>query len=166
VGFKLEQRINFHLPTPKFSSQENLTVPAADGMRNLRQTRLGTTSRSILQLLIVSTDKFREGLWGGQGHANEVLTQTGEDDLAEQALGAFSNLAKATAVDRGVVAQLTEANSRLAKQLEDNTTALKEVKALLKKSERNVHTVGTRNGHLAALSHPHRIIIAGLMVTK
>jgi hypothetical protein len=36
-------------------------------------------------------------------------------------------------VDRGVVAQLTESNSRLAKQLEDNATALKEVKALLKK---------------------------------
>jgi hypothetical protein len=36
-------------------------------------------------------------------------------------------------VDLGVVAQLTESNSRLAKQLEDNATALKEVKALLKK---------------------------------
>jgi hypothetical protein len=41
-------------------------------------------------------------------------------------------------VDRGVVAQLSEANSRLAKQLEDNATALKEIKALLKK-ERAEH---------------------------
>jgi hypothetical protein len=53
--------------------------------------------------------------------------------LAEQALGAFANLATATPVDRNVVAQFTEANFRLAKQLEDNATSLKEVKALLKK---------------------------------
>jgi hypothetical protein len=48
-------------------------------------------------------------------------------------LGDFANLATPTAVDRNVVAQLTEANSRLAKQLEDNATSLKEVNALLKK---------------------------------
>jgi hypothetical protein len=48
-------------------------------------------------------------------------------------LGAFENLATATAVDRSVVAQLTEANSRLAKQLEYDATALTEVNALLKK---------------------------------
>jgi hypothetical protein len=53
--------------------------------------------------------------------------------LAEQALGAVANLATATAFDLNVVAQLTEANPRLAKQLEDNATSLKEVKALLKK---------------------------------
>jgi hypothetical protein len=51
-----------------------------------------------------------------------------EDDLVEQALGAFENLATATAVDRGVVAQLTESNSRLVNQLEYNALALKEVK--------------------------------------
>jgi hypothetical protein len=48
----------------KKSSQENSTVPATYGMKNLRPTRLGTTSRSILQLLIVSTDRFREKQWG------------------------------------------------------------------------------------------------------
>jgi phage shock protein A len=63
---------------------------------------------------------------------NAAVAQS-EDDLAEQALGAFENLATVTDVDRGVVAQLTEANSPLEKQLEDNATALKEVKALLKK---------------------------------
>jgi hypothetical protein len=36
-------------------------------------------------------------------------------------------------VDRAVVAQITESNSRLAKQLEDDPKALKEVNALLKK---------------------------------
>jgi hypothetical protein len=70
---------------------------------------------------------------GAQAFANSAATQASEDDLAEQALGAFDNLATATAVDRNVVAQLTEANPRLAKQLEDNATSLKEVKALLKK---------------------------------
>jgi hypothetical protein len=70
---------------------------------------------------------------GAQALANYAVTQASEDDLTEQALGAFANLATATAVDRNVVAQLTEANSRLAKQLEDNATSLKEVKALLKK---------------------------------
>jgi phage shock protein A len=70
---------------------------------------------------------------GAQGFANAAVTQASTYDLAEQALGAFANLATATAVDRNVVAQLTEANSRLAKQLEDNATSLKEVKALLKK---------------------------------
>jgi hypothetical protein len=69
---------------------------------------------------------------GAQGYANADVAQP-EDDLAEQALGAFTNLATATAVDRGVVAQLTEATSRLKKQLEDNATALKVIKAFLKK---------------------------------
>jgi phage shock protein A len=70
---------------------------------------------------------------GAQGFSNAAVTQAREDDLAEQALGAFANLATATAVDRNVVAQLTESDSRLAKQLEDNATSLKEVDALLKK---------------------------------
>jgi hypothetical protein len=69
---------------------------------------------------------------GTQGYANAAVAQP-EDDLADQALGAFFNLSIATAVNRGVVAQLTDANSHLAKQLEDNATALKEIKALLKK---------------------------------
>jgi hypothetical protein len=56
-----------------------------------------------------------------------------EDYLVEQALGAFANLETATAVERGAVAQLTEDNSHLGKQLEGNATALKEFKALLKK---------------------------------
>jgi hypothetical protein len=70
---------------------------------------------------------------GPQGFFNAAVTQASEDDLEEQALGAFANLTTATAVDRNVVAQLTESNSCLAKQLEDYATSLKEVKALLKK---------------------------------
>jgi hypothetical protein len=40
-----------------------------------------------------------------------------DEDLAGAAIHAFSNLTTATAVDRGIVATLTEANSRLTKQL-------------------------------------------------
>jgi hypothetical protein len=47
----------------KNSSQENSTVPAVDGMKNLRPTRLGTISRFILRLLVASIDKCRERLW-------------------------------------------------------------------------------------------------------
>jgi hypothetical protein len=42
-------------------------------------------------------------------------------------------MATATAADRGVVAALTQANSRLAKQLEDNSAKLRGLKALLNK---------------------------------
>jgi hypothetical protein len=87
--------------------------------------------------------------------------------LAEQALGAFANLATATAVDRNVVAQLTEAKSRLAKQLEDNATSLKEVNALLKK-ERAERASGGNTDHLPLVDHspPPPITIAGHMDTK
>jgi hypothetical protein len=45
--------------------------------------------------------------------ANATMTQN-EDQMAEATLGALANLATATAADRGVVAALTQANSRLA----------------------------------------------------
>jgi hypothetical protein len=48
-------------------------------------------------------------------------------------IGALANLATSTATNRGVVATLTESNPRLAKQLEDNASELRELKALLKK---------------------------------
>jgi hypothetical protein len=51
--------------------------------------------------------------------ANAAVTHN-EDQMAEATIGALANLATATAADRGVVAALTQANYRLAKQLEDN----------------------------------------------
>jgi hypothetical protein len=54
-----------------------------------------------------------------------------EDYMAEATIGALANLARATAAERGVVAALTQANYRLAKQLEENSTELRELKALL-----------------------------------
>jgi hypothetical protein len=68
----------------------------------------------------------------GYHSANAAVTQN-KDQMDEATIGALSNLATATASDRGVVAALTQANSRLAKQLEDNSTELRELKALLKK---------------------------------
>jgi hypothetical protein len=53
--------------------------------------------------------------------------------MAEATIGALANLATAKAAHRGVVAALTQTNSRLAKQLEDNSNELWELKALLKK---------------------------------
>jgi hypothetical protein len=64
--------------------------------------------------------------------ANAAVDQT-EHPMAEANIGALVNIATATATDRGVVATLTEANYRLAKQLEDLSNKLKDIKALLKK---------------------------------
>jgi hypothetical protein len=54
---------------------------------------------------------------------NAVMTQN-EDQMAEATIGALTNLATATAADRGVVAALTQANSRLVKQLKENASEL------------------------------------------
>jgi hypothetical protein len=62
--------------------------------------------------------------------ANAAMTQH-EDQMAEATIGALANLATATAADRGVVAALTQANSCLVKQLEENSSDMRELKALL-----------------------------------
>jgi hypothetical protein len=51
------------------------------------------------------------------GYANAAVAQPGYDDLAGAAIDAFANLVTATTVYRGIVATLTEDNSRLTKQL-------------------------------------------------
>jgi hypothetical protein len=53
--------------------------------------------------------------------------------MAEATIVALANLSTATATDCSVVTTLTEANSRLAKQLEERSNELKDVSALLKK---------------------------------
>jgi hypothetical protein len=53
--------------------------------------------------------------------------------MSEATIGALANMATTTATDRGVVATLTEAKSRLVNQLKDRSNELKDVKALLKK---------------------------------
>jgi hypothetical protein len=66
-------------------------------------------------------------------HSANASISHNEDQMAESTIGALSNLATATASDRGVVAALTQANSHLTKQLEDNSNELRERKVLLKK---------------------------------
>jgi hypothetical protein len=66
-------------------------------------------------------------------HSANTAVSHNEDQMAEATIGALSNLATATSADRGVVEALTQVNPRLAKQQEDNSTGLRELKALLKK---------------------------------
>jgi hypothetical protein len=63
---------------------------------------------------------------------NAAVIQT-EEQMDEATIGALANLATATAADCGIVATLTKDNARLAKQLEDNSNELRELKALIKK---------------------------------
>jgi hypothetical protein len=53
--------------------------------------------------------------------------------MDEATIGALTNLETATAADRGAVANLTQANARLAKQLEENSNELRALNALIKK---------------------------------
>jgi hypothetical protein len=66
-------------------------------------------------------------------HSANAAVSHNEDQMAEATIVAISNLAKTTVSDQGVVAALTQANARLAKQLEDNSNELRELKALIKK---------------------------------
>jgi hypothetical protein len=72
----------------------------------------------------------------GYHSENAAMTQN-EDQMAEATIGALASLETAAASDRGVVAALTQANSRLAKQLEDNSSELRELKALLSQERRD-----------------------------
>jgi hypothetical protein len=62
-------------------------------------------------------------------HSANAAVGNSEDQMAESTIGALANLAMATAADQGVVADLTQANARLVKQLEDNSNELRELKA-------------------------------------
>jgi hypothetical protein len=66
-------------------------------------------------------------------HSANAAVNYNEDQMAESTIGELANLATATASDQGMVTALTRANSRLAKQLEDNSSELRELKALLNK---------------------------------
>jgi hypothetical protein len=72
----------------------------------------------------------------GYHSANAVMTQN-EDQMAESTIGALANLATSTAADRGVMAALTQANSRLVKQLEETSSELRELKDLLNQERRD-----------------------------
>jgi hypothetical protein len=67
---------------------------------------------------------------------NAAMTQN-EDKMAEATICALANMATATAADRGVVAALAQANSRLVKQLEDTTSELRELKDMFHQERRD-----------------------------
>jgi hypothetical protein len=68
--------------------------------------------------------------------ANAAMTQN-EDQMAESTIGTLANLATATTTDRCVVAALTQANSRLVKQLEETASELRELKASFHQERRD-----------------------------
>jgi hypothetical protein len=68
----------------------------------------------------------------GYRAANAALGQT-EDQMTGATIGDLANMVTATSNDCGVVATLTEANSRLVNQLEDRSKDMKDINALLKK---------------------------------
>jgi hypothetical protein len=70
-------------------------------------------------------------------HSGNATVADTEYQMAEATIGELASLATATASDRGVVAALTQTNYRLAKQLEDNSSGLRELKALLDKERRD-----------------------------
>jgi hypothetical protein len=76
--------------------------------------------------------------------ANAAMTET-EDHMAEATIGALANLATAAATYRGVVAALTQANSRLVKQLEETSSELRELKALIHQERRDKRGPGNFN---------------------
>jgi hypothetical protein len=83
-------------------------------------------------------DQMQEETAANAGYhsANAAMTQN-EDQMDEATIGALANLATSTAADRGVVAALTQANSRLVKQLEEHASELRELKALLNQERRD-----------------------------
>jgi hypothetical protein len=54
-------------------------------------------------------------------HSSNVAVGQNEEQLDEATIGALDNLYTATAADCGVVVALKQANSRIVKQLEDNS---------------------------------------------
>jgi hypothetical protein len=88
----------------------------------------------------------------GYHSANAAVTHN-EDQMDEATIGALSNLATATAADRGAVTALTQANARLVKQLEDNSNELRELKALIKKERTE------KRGQLSFNPSPKKIFL-------
>jgi hypothetical protein len=78
--------------------------------------------------------------------------------MAEATIGALANMATTTAADRGVVAALTQANSRLAKQPEDNSAELRELRAFLHQERSDKRGQRTFN--------PSQAITVGRMATE
>jgi hypothetical protein len=92
--------------------------------------------KSHFAMAYLQHKKVQGGTAAASGYDNAAVAQPADEDISGAAIDAFDNLVTATAVDRSIVATLTEANLNLKKQLEDSSQTLKEIRALLKK-ERN-----------------------------
>jgi hypothetical protein len=77
----------------------------------------------------------------------------------KECLTTLPNLATATATDHGMLATLTEVIARIARQLEERSKEVKEVKALLKKehAERRGHTPCTPSSENYCWSHDYNV---------
>jgi hypothetical protein len=111
--------------TPRSLQLESSTVLAASGMTDFLQIRLGMRSKLTLQWPIASKSKCRGGGSADSGYAKADVAKHADEDLARAAIDVCAILAASTSLDRGIVATLTEANSRLRKQLEDSSQTLK-----------------------------------------
>jgi hypothetical protein len=94
----------------------------------------------------------------GYHSENADVGQT-EEQMAKATIGALANLTTATAADWGIVATLTEANTRLAKQLEDNSNELRELKAFIKKerTEKRGQRILNQSPNTYCLTHGNKV---------
>jgi hypothetical protein len=94
-------------------------------------------------------------------HLENAAVKQNEDQMAEATIGAVANLSTATTAERGVVTALTQANSCLAKQLEENSSELRELKALLNQERREKR--GPRNLNATANNycwiHGYKVLV-------
>jgi hypothetical protein len=117
----------------KYLPQANSWAPVAVGTRRRPLKNLDSLQISLRRRSPSAQADEREiAAHAGFHSANAAMTQT-EDHMAEATIGALANLATSTAAYRGVVAALTQANARLVKQLEESSSELRELKALLHK---------------------------------
>jgi hypothetical protein len=126
------------LDTQTYLQQGTSWAPVAVGTRNQPLKKPWTHFKSHFAAAHHQHKQMQgeSAATSGYHSANAAVTQN-EDQMAEATIGALENLATATAAERGVVAALTQANSRLAKQLEENSSELRELKALLNQERRD-----------------------------
>jgi hypothetical protein len=96
----------FHIVCQRWNER----VPAEQTWNDVR-THVATSYRQHNQMY--------GGTSAASGYFNAAVAQPTDDDLVGAAIDALANLATATAVERVIVATLTEASSHLTKQLED-----------------------------------------------
>jgi hypothetical protein len=82
-----------------------------------------------------------------------------QNEKTEATISALANLTTATAADRGVVATLTQANSRLVKQLKETSSELRELRALhhQERRDRRVPRNDSVNAHNYCLTHGYKM---------